>query len=332
MSINYSVLGKPGKDNALFVRVNSGKRFYRMLFDCGESVLSTVEQGDIKTLDYIFFSHCHIDHIAGFDYLFRRIFDREKPVIVYGPPGITKIIFNRLNGYTWNLIGDSPGEWIINEINKNEIKVSVIKASDSFGKIIPGETIPVGEAILSNHDFDIIPFFLNHGIPSIGYLIKEKESYNVDKESLASLGITPGEWLQKVKDEHSDNDEVIYTGGRSYSVLYLKELLLRKKDGESLAYMTDFLLDAEAENSLKVLKNCNSIICESQYLDDDFELAQQNYHLTSRQAAVIAKKMNAGKLVLFHISDRYKGDDFLTILEEAREVFPLTYYPAEWKI
>src|SRR4030042_1377687 len=116
MSIIYNILGKPGRDNALFVRINSGKRFYRMLFDCGESTLNNLDQGEIKAIDYIFFSHCHIDHIAGFDYLFRRIYDREKPVYIFGPAGITNIIFNRLNGFTWNLVEGLHGEWIIHEL------------------------------------------------------------------------------------------------------------------------------------------------------------------------------------------------------------------------
>jgi ribonuclease Z len=332
MSISYHVLGKPGRDNALYVKINSGKHFYRLLFDCGENVLINMDQSDIKQIDFVFFSHCHIDHIAGFDYLFRRIYDRDKPVVVYGPPGITQIIFNRLNGFTWNLGTGSVGEWIINEIGSKEIKVSVIKASDAFSKISSIELHPAVDCVLSNNDFEVKSFFLNHLIPSAGYLIKEKETYNVDKEKLAQLGITPGEWLQKVKEESSDNDEIIYTGGRSYSVLYLKELLLRIKEGDSLAYMTDFIFDDGVVKALEVIKNCNTLICESQYIDDDMHLAGQNYHLTSRQAAGIALKAQVDKLIIFHISDRYRGDDFLTMLEEAREIFPKSYYPAEWKI
>jgi ribonuclease Z len=332
MSISYSVLGKPGKDNALFVKVNSGKRFTRLLFDAGESVLNTVDQGDIKSIDYIFFSHCHIDHIAGFDYLFRRIFDREKPINVFGPHGITSVILHRLNGYTWNLISGTPGEWIIHELQGDKTLISVIRAADSFSKVSSTEVRHGGNIVLSNNDFEVKVFFLNHSIPSAGYVLKEKETYNVDKNRLAQLGITPGEWLQKVKDDNSDMDEVIYTGGRSYSVLYLKELLLRKKEGDSVVYMTDFLFDQAVEDSLKLISNCNTIVCESQYLDEDKQLAEQNFHITSRQAAMIAARSKAEKLILFHISDRYRGDDFLTLLEEARELFPKTYYPSEWNI
>ncbi len=332
MSILYNILGKPGRDNALYIKINSGKRFYRLLFDCGESVLASLDQSEIKSIDYIFFSHCHIDHVAGFDYLFRRIYDREKPVVIYGPPGITKIIFNRLNGFTWNLVSDLKGEWIINEFENGEVKTSVIKASDSFSKISSSASAKRDEFILLTQDFGIKMFFLNHSISSAGYLIKEKETYNIDKDLLAQLGITAGEWLQKVKDENSDINEIIYTGGRSYSVLYLKELLLRKKEGDSLAYMTDFVFDGQAEEAVKIIKNCDTIVCESQYLEDEKHLAEQNFHITGSQAGKIAADAEADKLILFHVSDRYRGDDFLAMLDEARVVFPKTYYPPEWKI
>jgi ribonuclease Z len=331
MSISYHVLGKPGRDNALFVKINSGKRFYRLLFDCGENIFSNIDQSDIKQIDYIFFSHFHIDHIAGFDYLFRRIFDRERPLFLFGPAGITQIIHNRLNGYTWNLGTGSTGEWIIHEYDKSNIKISSIKASENFSRITLLETKSFSEDILTTSDFDVSTFFLNHRIDSAAYLIREKELFNIDKHNLDKLGITPGEWLQKVKDETSDPDEIIYTGGRSYSVLYLKELLLRKKEGDSLAYMTDFISDENSFNAVNKIKHVNTLVCEAQYMDDDHKLAAQNYHVTSRQAASIAKNASAEKLILFHISDRYRGDEFLSLLEEARDIFPDSYYPAEWK-
>jgi ribonuclease Z len=332
VSISYHVLGKPGRDNALYVKINSGKHFYRLLFDCGENVLLNIDQSEIKQLDYIFFSHCHIDHIAGFDYLFRRIYDREKSIVIYGPPGITQIIFNRLNGYTWNLGPGSSGNWVVKEIEDGTIKTSVIKSSESFSKINQLDILPTGKEILSNNDFEVKSFFLNHRIHSVGYMVKEKEIFNVDKEKLSQLGITAGEWLQRVKDDNSDRDEIIYTGGRSYSVLYLRDLLLRKREGDSIAYLTDFIFNDGLKVITETLYKCNTIVCESQYLDEDRHLAEQNFHLTSRQAGVIASRSGADKLILFHISERYRGDDFLTLLEDAREEFPNTFYPAEWNI
>ena len=40
------------------------------------------------------------------------------------------------------------------------------------------------------------------------------------------------------------------------------------------------------------------MICESQYLSSEKEFAKKNYHLTAKQAAQIAKAINARKLIL----------------------------------
>jgi ribonuclease Z len=95
--------------------------------------------------------------------------------------------------------------------------------------------------------------------------------------------------------------------------------------------MTDFISDENSFNAVNKIKHVNTLVCEAQYMDDDHKLAAQNYHITSRQAASIAKNASAEKLILFHISDRYRGDEFLSLLEEARDIFPDSYYPAEWK-
>jgi hypothetical protein len=39
MSISHQVLGQPGRDNALFVEINTGQSIHRLQFDCGEACL-----------------------------------------------------------------------------------------------------------------------------------------------------------------------------------------------------------------------------------------------------------------------------------------------------
>jgi ribonuclease Z len=67
MSITYQVLGGPSKDNALLVRVDSGQKIEYLLFDCGEGCLEKVPIRTVQEIDHLFFSHLHMDHIAGFD-------------------------------------------------------------------------------------------------------------------------------------------------------------------------------------------------------------------------------------------------------------------------
>jgi len=51
-------------------------------------------------------------------------------------------------------------------------------------------------------------------------------------------------------------------------------------------------------------------------------LAADYFHSTAREAALVAKRSEANKLVLTHISARYQSEDIL--LAEAREVHPHT--------
>ena len=88
MSINYQILGQPGRDNALFVEVNTGQSIHRLQFDCGEACLRDLPVSQIQAIDALLFSHFHIDHVAGFDSFLRSNYDRaDRPVSIWGRRG-----------------------------------------------------------------------------------------------------------------------------------------------------------------------------------------------------------------------------------------------------
>src|SRR5262249_32710114 len=122
VSIQHQVLGEPGRDNALLARIWSGQATHRLLFDCGEGCLSALSVAEIRAIDALFFSHLHIDHVAGFDAFLRLNFARpEAPVLIYGPAGTTRAIHHRLRGVTWNLIAGQPGEFHITDVEPDRI-------------------------------------------------------------------------------------------------------------------------------------------------------------------------------------------------------------------
>jgi ribonuclease Z len=61
---------------------------------------------------------------------------------------------------------------------------------------------------------------------------------------------------------------------------------------------------------------------EATYLDNLRERAESRFHSTAKQAATIAKKAGAKKLLLGHFSSKY--EDLNLFLEEAAFVFPNT--------
>ena len=60
---------------------------------------------------------------------------------------------------------------------------------------------------------------------------------------------------------------------------------------------------------------------ESTYLDEERDMARQFAHLTAKQAGELAKRAGVGRLILTHISRRYRDKD---VLREAQEVFENT--------
>lgn len=335
MSIQYQILGLPGRDNAMFLRVNSGSNYYRLLFDCGEGLLRHVRQPDIKAIDHLFFSHTHIDHIAGFDYFFRRNYDREgKPIYVWGPEKTSVIIHHRLLGFIWNLVGGAPGKWYVTDINESSMTSYSFKTSEGFEQRHLEYRTAFEGIVLETPGFLVKAAILNHIIPSIAYLVEEKESLNISKEELMASGLPQGPWLEKLKDFSLDENEIISLEGKDYALKDLRKQLLLRTPGEKIAYLTDFVFDeVSRQRAVQLIRGCDTVVCESQYSFHDEDLARKNYHMTTHQAALLAKEANAKKLVLFHISERYSlEEDYPMLVEEARQIFPETYFPEEWEI
>ncbi len=330
MSIKFQVLGKPGFDNAVIAWINSGNELTRVLLDCGENVIRKLKQGDVQEIGIILFSHLHIDHIAGFDYLFRRIFMNDDPIKVFGPEETSKIIHHRLNGFRWNLINDLNGKWEVYDIFEDQLHKSTFSPRESFKKK-KAKLIEFNGTILQNENFKIETAVLNHKIPTIGYSIIENSSIKIDKEKLEQMNLPQGAWLENLKDENFD-DEKINIENEIYDVKDLRKELLVEKPGEKITYLTDFIFDETShERAVKLAQNSDVLICESQYAVEDSEFAQKNYHMVSVQTAQIAKDANVKKLILFHVSERYREKKtYFTILNEAREVFPETYFPEHW--
>ena len=104
MSITFRVLGQVGRDNSLLVQVDSGHAIESLLFDCGEECLSELSIAEIQSIDHLFFSHLHMDHVGGFDSFFRCNFDRAtKPNQIWGPPETARVLQHRFQGFLWNL-------------------------------------------------------------------------------------------------------------------------------------------------------------------------------------------------------------------------------------
>ena len=72
---------------------------------------------------------------------------------------------------------------------------------------------------------------------------------------------------------------------------------------------------------VNVCRDADGLVIEATYLSSEADMAKQFSHLTARQAAELAVKAGVQKLMLTHISRRYREKD---VLAEAQAIFPNT--------
>jgi ribonuclease Z len=73
------------------------------------------------------------------------------------------------------------------------------------------------------------------------------------------------------------------------------------------------------DDILEHCRDADALVIESTYLNEEAEMAQQFSHLTAQKAAELAKAAGAKRLILTHLSRRYRERD---VLAEAQEIFP----------
>ena len=333
MAIQYQVLGSPGRDNALLVRVDTGQSITRILFDCGDGCVAELGFGEIQAIDELFFSHLHMDHIGGFDSFFRCTFNRDaKPNRIWGPAQTSTILQHRFCGFWWNLHAGQPGTWQVCDILPDRIERSRFEIAEAFAtRHSDGIQVPSDGCVLATPEYEIRALPLKHNGPCLGYLLRERSSVNVRTERLAELGLKPGAWLKALKGGTAET--ATDPSGNTLDLIALRRELLVETPGDSIAYLTDFLLDDETCAFLELqLRGRRTVVCEAQYRHADLALARRNSHTTTSHVAQLAARAGIGELVLFHLSDRYDRSTWLEMLDECRRLFPATNFPTSWQL
>jgi ribonuclease Z len=333
VSLDFRVLGSPSEDNALLVEIDSGQSVERLLFDCGEGCLSEVSFAETLEIDHLFFSHLHMDHVAGFDSFFRRVFQRtSKPNRIWGPAETARILQHRFQGYLWNLHEEMAGSWRVSDVVENEIRTKRFDLFEAFAIAHDEGAQTRSGPICEGRGFVVEAAVMDHKTPTLAFVVREKPRQNVDLAKLAACGLKPGPWLKKLK-EPSAEDEALEIDGACHSLDELRRKLLVETTGDSIAYFTDFLLDdAAAARLADLARGCRTIVCEAQYRDAEVELARRYHHMTTGLAATLAKQLQPEQLILIHLSSRYDAQGWAQILEEARAIFPKTRFPDHWSI
>lgn len=266
------------------------------LFDAGEATQHQILHTSIKPrrIEKIFITHLHGDHIYGLPGLLssRSFQGGESEVTVYGPKGI-----------------------------KEYIQVSLM-VSQSYLKYSL-KIVEINEGIIfEDEQFKVEARLLQHGIPSFGYRIVEKDrpgTLLVDR--LMEAGIHPGPIFKRIKN----GETVVLDDGRE---LDPADFVGPEQKGRIVAILGD---TRYCDNAILLAQNANLLVHEATFSKGEEKLAFDYFHSTTHQAATVAKLAECQQLCLTHISSRYDRNAWRELVEEGKEIFPNTEIAEDFK-
>lgn len=257
------------------------------LFDCGEATQHQILHTSIKPrrIEKIFITHLHGDHLYGLPGLLssRSFQGGESLLTVYGPKGIKEFLDVTL------------------KISQTHLRYQLEIREIEEGVVFEDELFLV-EARL-----------LEHGIPSFGYRIVEKDRPGtLLADQLTAAGVKPGPVYRKIKN----GEEVILEDGR---VISPAEFVGPPQKGRVVAILGD---TRTCDNAVILAEDADLLIHEATFSGTEAGLAREYYHSTTLQAAQTAVKARVKKLCITHISSRYDRSDWKLLQEEAATLFP----------
>jgi ribonuclease Z len=262
---------------------------YRFMIDCGEGTQRQILQSGLgfKHLDRILITHSHLDHILGLAGLVSTYMRWEA--------------MERLDIYAGKGSNERIRDLLYSVVLRNATPPMPINLID----VTPG-------VIFDEDDFTITAFPVFHrGPDNFGYAFEEKSHRPFLAEKAAELGVPAG----PMRRDLVNGAAVTLADGR---VIQPEDVLGPARRGVKLVHVGDV---GSTENLVEVCRDADALIIESTYLDEEADMARQFAHLTARRAAELAVKANVKRLILTHLSRRYREKD---VLAEGQSVFPNT--------
>jgi len=296
--------------------------------------LSALSNGALLKVSHVFVSHTHIDHFIGFDRLLRSLFGREKTLTIFGPKNIIQNVAGKLAGFTWNLVEQYDESLTIEvvEVRESGLLKGTFRAIERFQLCDERQEPFVDGMIVDDPTFSVRTAILEHRVPCLGFALEEKPHVNIDKDKLESMKAEPGPWLNELKksvlrdDSESTPIEVPFKepGGSRTEVIPLGQLkndLVEVFPGQKIGYVVDTVFnDRNRKKIVGLVDSADIFFCESPFLADEEERGQARFHLTSRQAGILAREAGVKQLQVFHFSSRHK-DCREQFYNEAQEAF-----------
>lgn len=292
MSFSVTILGsasaKPTPDrhpSAQIVKVHE----QHYLVDAGEGAQQQMFRYGINPLKLraVFISHLHGDHVFGLFPLISTLglYGRRTPLKIFGPAPLGEMLGCHLRYFDTQLPYEI--EWVEVDTTRHAL-------------------------LFENRTLEVWSVPLRHRIPTSGYLFREKQPpLNVRKEKITEYGLS----IARITAAKRGEDILLDNG----ETLPNAELTYRPYAPRSYAYLSDTSWSPKAA---KLVEGADLLYHEATYAHAEHKIARERGHSTAVEAAHIALKAGAGRLVIGHYSSRYKEESVL--VEEARTVFPDT--------
>lgn len=241
-----------------------------ILVDCGEGTQRQLRYAGISPtrITKILITHWHGDHVLGLPGLLQSMMANDyHGTVNIYCPEGTSQFFERM----WNSFAIQKGNM---EIKLHEIKERhFLKASDLSIEALP----------------------MRHSTKCYAYSFQQEDKRKINIDYLKKFGLSKHPILKDLQQgkDIKWKDHAIKASDATFV-----------KKGKKLAIVTDTMVN---DNIVELAKSSDLLICESTYSSDMVEKAKEHMHMTSLQAAEMAKKADVKKLILTHFSQRYKS-------------------------
>ena len=260
---------------------------YRFLVDCGEGTQRQILQSGagFKRLTRILLTHGHLDHILGLAGLMSTFLRWEAidELEIFGGRSALDRVYDLLYGVV--LRGKQPPM----PLTLREIKPGVFFEGDDFTVT----AIPV----------------THRGPDCLGYVFETKARRPFLAEKADELGVPFG----PERRDLVNGKTITLKNGQTVKP---DDVLGAWQSGTKLVVVGD---TGRTDNLLEHCRDADALVIESTYLEEEAEMAAQFSHLTAKKAAELAKEAGVKRLILTHLSRRYRERD---VLAEAQATFP----------
>lgn len=255
------------------------------LFDCGEGTQRQMALAGISPMKVtrMFITHLHGDHILGI-------------------PGMIQSMGFRGRQEPLEIYGP-PG---IHEIHESIMKLGYFTLDfDIHVHEVKGGTV------IEEEDYRITSAPASHSVFNLAYCFEEKKRPRFLREKAIELGLKPGPAFGKLH-----RGIPVRVGDR---IIKPEEVLGSPRRGVKICYSGD---TRPCESVIDLAHDADLLIHESTFEAGSEDKAAESGHSTAREAAEVAASACVRRLILTHLSTRYKRTE--VILNAAREVFPET--------